>query len=96
MTETRILNLSESVVMYLQNISGKNAVAIKEKLFAAATRKGAMWALSIPFLANIEPYDDGDRGLVLLYEDATQNCGNTIAYANILQVRNRNRNRLRI
>lgn len=73
--------------MYLQNISAKNAAAIKEKLFAAAATKGSMWSLAILFLANIEPYDDGDRGLVLLYEDATLNCAETVAYANILQVR---------
>lgn len=88
-TETLILNLSERIILYLQNISVKHCALIKDKLFDAANAKGLFWSQSTMFLANVEPYDDADSGLVLLYEDATYNASeneNQIPYLNTLQV----------
>lgn len=73
--------------MYLRNISAKNVTQIKEKLFEAAAGKGLFWATSLLTLENIEPYNDEQNGLVLLYEDATaQTIDNELNYINILQV----------
>lgn len=73
--------------MFLKNISPKNVTQIKEKLFEAAASKGLFWASSLLTLENIEPYNDVENGLVLLYEDATaQTIDNELHYINILQV----------
>lgn len=83
--ENLIINLSESVVVYLKNISAKHVGMVKDKLFLAANTKGLFWAKSLLFLINIEPYNDGDSGKILLYEDATVNSTESATYANILQ-----------
>lgn len=63
--------MSESVVLYLKNISSKNVQSIKDKLIFNAGTKGFFWSMGCLELTNVEQYNDIDNGHVLLYEDVT-------------------------
>lgn len=87
-TENLILNVSESVVLYLKNISSKNLQAIRDKLIFNAATKGFFWSMSCLVLSNTEQYSDSDNGHVLLYEDVTSTKDSwDLAQMNMYQVR---------
>lgn len=86
-TENLILNISESVVLYLKNISSKNLQAIREKLIFNAGTKGFFWSMSCLMLTNTEQYSDAENGHVLLYEDVTATKDSwDLAQMNMFQV----------
>ncbi|KAJ6644213.1 E3 ubiquitin-protein ligase listerin [Pseudolycoriella hygida] len=88
-TQSLLLNLSESVVLYLKNISSKNFQDVRDRLVFNAATKGYFWCMSALVLIKTEQNGEPENGaeLLMMYERVTSTkCCWDLPQTNMYQV----------